>query len=249
MPMYTVKHRTLGNGVVTDIVGNYVTVHFDNAEKRFLVKGFDKFFEIYDDELKELVNQANKVVEAPKPTNYIVPGSPKCPHQHKSSAVGTAVYVEENNTNGLLGTRAQTIHFADMHQMFEIIGYIARQGRVGSFEAEVPADGRDVLFEKMFPGQTYRPIRMGDTPSGMPNKLSPQFRINFLDLTNCPQVLKTNMGQGNGGCVGRINKSGFVLMLVQQYGFRFGDRQNIADIRSIALKRGYVEDFERGLLL
>lgn len=127
------------------------------------------------------------------------------------------------------------------------LSYIASPGRVSSFEAEVPRDGRDETFESLFPGQKYRPIEMGETPSGMPNKLSPQFRINFSNLRNCPDILLKNMGKGNGpSCIGRINKSKFVIDLVQNYGFRFGSEQNISDIRSIAEKRGFLEEFENG---
>ena len=98
----------------------------------------------------------------------------------------------------------------------------------------------------MFPNQTYRPIELGYTPSGMPNKMSPQFRVNFGDLSNCPEVLKSNMGKGNGACVGRINKSKFVLTIVQRYGFRFGDLQDAAAIRKNAVDRGFAEAFDRG---
>ena len=88
---------------------------------------------------------------------------------------------------------------------------------------------------------------MGETPSGMPNKLSPQFRINFADLRNCPEILLKNMGKGNGpSCVGRINKSRFVIDLVQNYGFRFGNVQDISGIRAIAERRGFLTEFERG---
>jgi hypothetical protein len=87
---------------------------------------------------------------------------------------------------------------------------------------------------------------MGYTPSGMPNKVSSQFRINFIDLRNCPTTLKINMGKGNGGCVGRINKSKFVLDLVEHYGFRFGDRQDVDCIRAVARKCGYLKEFEKG---
>lgn len=120
--------------------------------------------------------------------------------------------------------------------MFEIVGvgYMARPGRVNSIEAEVPKDGRDDDFDRMFPGQTYRPIELGDTLSGLPNKLSPQFRINLGNLSNCPYALKNNMGKGNGSCVGLINKSRFVIVIVRNYGFRFGDWQDRIAIRNIA---------------
>ena len=54
------------------------------------------------------------------------------------------------------------------------------------------------------------------------------------------------MGAGNASCVGRINKSKFVLTLVERYGFRFGDTQNTNEIRKLAIDRGYQAEFERG---
>ena len=106
----------------------------------------------------------------------------------------------------LVGPRAESISMS-CEQWFEVVGYMARPGRVSSFEAEIPKDGRDKVFENLFPGQVYRPIELGDTPSGLPNKLGAQFRINFASLDNCPAVLNDSIRAGNGGCVGRINKS------------------------------------------
>ncbi len=105
----------------------------------------------------------------------------------------------------LVGPRAESISMS-CEQWFEVVGYMARPGRVSSFEAEIPKDGRDKVFENLFPGQVYRPIELGDTPSGLPNKLGAQFRINFASLDNCPAVLNDSIRAGNGGCVGRINK-------------------------------------------
>ena len=98
----------------------------------------------------------------------------------------------------------------------------------------------------MFPKQTYRPIATGDTPCGLPNKISPQFRINFSDISNCSSVLAGHLCKGNAFCVARINRSRFVIDMVQNYGFRFGSSQNINNIRSIAEKRGCRETFEKG---
>lgn len=148
----------------------------------------------------------------------------------------------------LVGPKAESISMS-CSQMFEAIGYMAKPGRVSSFEAEIPKDGRDKMFENLFPGQTYRPIELGETPSGLPNKLGPQFRINFSSLNNCPAVLRANMRVGNGSCVGRINKSRFVVDLVQFYGFRFGKNQDVPAIRKIAEDNGYLEEFEKGYSL
>lgn len=150
------------------------------------------------------------------------------------------------SVNPLLGPRSKSIAIASQNEMFEIVGYLAAPGRILSIEAEVPTDGRDKLFEEMFPGQTYRPIELGDTPSGMPNKLSPQFRLNLSNIRNCPPSLKAAVGVGTGSCVGRINRSKFVMDLVQNYGFKFGARQSTTLARGIAEQKGYLADFERG---
>ena len=102
-----------------------------------------------------------------------------------------------------------------------------------------------IVFSLLF----YRPIELGDTPSGLPNKLGAQFRINFASLDNCPAVLNDSIRAGNGGCVGRINKSRFVVDLVQFYGFHFGRHQDVATIRKIAEDNGYLEEFEKGYAL
>ena len=251
MAMYSVKHRTYGKGYVVKIRNGYATVKFGSTEKLFAIKGFGKYFEIFDADFQKIVDQANEEadtmqVHSSKTENTGFSAShntakPIKAYYDSSSSVGSA--------GSLLGPRSQTIPIASENQMFEIVGYMARPGRISSIEAEVPMDGRDELFERLFPGQTYRPITMGDTPSGMPNKLGPQFRINFADLRNCPQVLKSNMGAGNASCIGRINKSRFVLTVVQKYGFQFGKWQDTNKIRSIAAEKGYLEEFERGYSL
>lgn len=239
MSVYRVKHRVFGDGIVTSIDNGQIKVKFETAEKTFLVKGFDKFFTILDTELQNVVDEANKeIVVTTPPTIATRPA--------RTIQPTTMVSSQGRAASSLLGPRSQTIAVKNEHQMYELVGYMARPGRIGSIEAEVPMDGRDDVFEELFPGQTYRPITMGDTPSGMPNKLSPQFRINFSSLRNCPQLLRDNMGAGNSSCVGRINKSKFVLTLVERYGFKFGDTQNTSEIRKLAIDRGYQADFERG---
>lgn len=239
MSTYKVKHRSFGDGIVTSIDNGQIKVKFETAEKTFLVKEFDKFFIIFDAELQTIVDEANKEV---------VLNTPPTAATHPAQAIQpTKMFSSQGRAaSSLLGPRSQTIAVRNEQQMYELVGYMARPGRIGSIEAEVPMDGRDDIFEELFPGQTYRPITMGDTPSGMPNKLSPQFRINFSSLRNCPQILRDNMGAGNGSCVGRINKSKFVLTLVERYGFRFGDIQNTSEIRKLAIDRGYQAEFERG---
>ena len=242
--MYTVKHRTIGFGKVTSVNDSIIEVDFSGDIKKFqFPKAFENFLTTDDEELLLLIEKkkaevAKKAVVKPLVTTPSREGV-------GTKRVYTMPY-EGNVSSPLVGDRAQTIPVRSMDEMFELVGYMARPGRISSIEAEVPKDGRDKTFERMFPGQTYRPIEMGDTPSGLPNKLSPQFRINFGDLRNCPDVLRKNMGKGNGSCVGRINKSKFVIDIVQNYGFRFGSYQNVDEIKEIARKKCFTEAFERG---
>lgn len=243
-----VRHKAFGQGNVIKIEAGFIEVQFGSQMKKFqFPQAFGAFLDTQDAELLKKISEAKAaaVPAAPKPS-MPVHSSSKVSTAPKSTVQRYSSYANWDISNPLVGERAQTIPVASEEEMFEIIGYMARPGRVNSIEAEVPKDGRDAVFEKMFPGQTYRPIELGHTPSGMPNKLSPQFRINFGNLSNCPNVLKANMGKGNGSCVGRINKSKFVILIVQKYGFRFGDWQDRAAIREIAVKKGFADAFDRG---
>ena len=244
-----VKHRVYGNGIVKHLDLDYIIITFEGQDKKFqFPQAFDKFLSTEDSVLISEINDAKKRVNTNNVTQTMnqigIPSS-----QGKRSNPSTKQFVRHTNfgvNNLLIGVRAQGIDIYSEEEMFEIVGYMAAPGRINSIEAEVPRDGRDIVFESLFPDQKYRPIEMGDTPSGLPNKLSPQFRINFGNLRNCPAVLIQNMGKGNAACIGRINKSRFVIQIVQEYGFRFGEYQNVDVIRSIAKRRGFLDAFERG---
>lgn len=245
----TLKHIAFGEGKVTTITDNKIYAKFGEEEKVFkFPDAFERFLSTADPELTELVNasllkKANEkkdndkkaTVVTDKKTATRVDYSYKSTKRHNSSI-----------SNSLLGPRSQGIDVDSEYEMFILVGYMAKPNRISSIEAEVPKDGRDLTFEKMFPGQKYRPIELGNTPSGMPNKLSPQFRINFVNLDNCPAKLKANMGKGNAGCAGRINKSKFVLELVMNYGFTFGEHQDIEFIKRNAENKGYIDAYYEG---
>lgn len=244
-----VKHRVYGDGIVKHLDSDYIIITFEGQDKKFqFPQAFEKFLSTEDSELISKINTAKKRVNTINVTQTM--NQIEAPFsQVKRSVSTTKQYFEHTNlgsNNPLIGARAQGIDIYSEEEMFEIIGYMATPGRINSIEAEVPKDGRDTVFESLFPGQKYRLIEMGDTPSGLPNKLSPQFRINFGNLRNCPAVLEQNMGKGNSACIGRINKSKFVIKIVQEYGFRFGEYQDVNVIRSIAKERGFLEAFERG---
>lgn len=241
-----VLHKAYGEGVVTGINGDYISVQFSNGtEKDFQLAGFDKFFSFEDKELAEKVETATK--EKTKSTINSFSGQHGRTVEIRRTVPKRESSVYQSDISSmLLGPRSETIYVKNDSQMFELVGYIAAPGRVKSFEAEVPKDGRDKIFEEHFPGQIYRPIELGYTPSGMPNKVAPQFRINFMNTDNCPEALKTCLRAGNSSCVARINRSRFVLTLVQHYGFQFGDYQNIETIRNIAVSKGHLDDFNKG---
>lgn len=246
--MSKVKHKVFGEGTVKSVTDGYIEIDFNGEIKKFVFpKAFEGFLTTDDEELLQKIASAKEKAdqEAKAAAQKRVVATPISTVSSVRPQSFSRSY-SHDISHPLVGERAQTIAVSSEDEMFELVGYMASPNRVSSFEAEVPKDGRDETFEKLFPGQTYRPIEMGDTPSGMPNKLSPQFRINFSDLSNCPERLLSNMGKGTGSCVGRINKSKFVIDLVKNYGFRFGDWQDVSAIRAIAQKRGYIEAFERG---
>lgn len=243
---YRVKHKSYGEGTVKSIRDGIIEVEFGNQLKKFqFPKAFGPFLATDDPELMEKVRIAKESLEEEKKKAAHDPVR-QTNHGHAEGKRSDYHMGNQNAMSLLLGDRAKTIYVGSDAEMFELVGYMAAPGRVSSFEAEVPKDGRDKAFESLFPGQIYRPITMGDTPSGLPNKMGPQFRINFADVSNCPDALKNNMGQGNGSCVGRINKSRFVLDLVLNYGFQFGSYQNTSQIKAIAKQRGYLKEFEKG---
>lgn len=237
MSEHAFNHKLYGKGIVTEFFRDCIVARFGQLSKvlpRNLMIGM---VDTNDPYLVEWIN--NKVDSLP-----LYGATNESPKSHKPIK---RRYMPTTSSR-LVGPRAESIPMS-CEQWFEVVGYMARPGRVNSFEAEVPKDGRDKAFENLFPGQIYRPIELGDTPSGLPNKLGPQFRINFASLNNCPAVLRANVRAGNGGCVGRINKSRFVVDLVQFYGFRFGRHQDVAAIRKIAEDNGYLEEFEKGYSL
>lgn len=239
-----VQHVSFGNGIITEFSAKKIRVKFESDEKTFVFPdAFERFISTDDNILLEAIeiskaSSMKAVSDSIHLTNDQVTINEKKEQHMQVNRHGVS--------NSLLGPRSQSIDISSEYEMFEIVGYMANPSRVSSIEAEVPKDGRNELFEKMFPGQKYRPIELGYTPSGMPNKVSPQFRINFKSLTNCPEKLKAHMGKGNGSCVGRINKSKFVIEIVQNYGFRFGEIQDIEFIKKNAEKKGYLDAYIKG---
>lgn len=247
--MSTIRHKVFGEGIVKTVDNGYIEIDFNGQMKKFLFpKAFEEILTTEDEDLLQKLTEAKgntaQDAKAAAEKKSVIPSSIITSSSRNSRSYKGSFTHSINHP--LIGERAQTIAVRSEEEMFELVGYMVSPYRVSSVEAEVPKDGRDAIFEEIFPGQIYRPIKLGETPSGMSKKFSPQFRINFSNLRNCPEILLRNMGKGTGSCVGRINKSKFVIDLVQNYGFRFGEMQDVSAIRNIAQKRGFIDAFEQG---
>lgn len=128
-----------------------------------------------------------------------------------------------------------------------ILGYLCTPGRIGLIEAQIPEE-KAFMFEREFPYEEYYPITQGETTGGHPMKRGHQLRIYFNNINNCPNVLLPFLGEGNTSYVRRINKGKFVERIVRDYGFHFGEYQNVTAIRAIVshLHPVNLVDFDRG---
>lgn len=240
-----VKHKKFGNGTVASIYGNFIEVRFGNDLKKFMFpNAFDNnMLETDDPALQAKVEQALKAVgkqyhakEITKPTVATPPAN--------SKAIVNRI---QAFTSSFIGARSGFIDFKNDDELFEVVGYLAKPGRLAGIWAEIPNDGREADFKRMFPGQTYMPISQTTTSGGLAAKFAPQFRINLANKNNCPAILAPAIGKGLGAAVvGRINKSKFVVQLVHFFGFQFGNQQNLTQIRNAVSNFGYMDAFNRG---
>lgn len=147
---------------------------------------------------------------------------------------------------GILGSRALDIDVCD-EDLCTILGYLLSPGRVGLIEAQIPED-RIGEFRREYPGQVYYPITQGYTSGGNTMKQGCQFRIYFNNISNCPPVLKGFLGQGTGNYVKRINKGKFIEKIIENYGFRFGEIQDVNMIRNNVINKfpKHIAAFEAG---
>ena len=239
-----VKHKTFGEGKYVSIYGNYIEIQFSNGLKKFMFpNAFDNNMLETDEpwlinKIREALNAVGKQYHAPQ-TVLSVPS----PRPNSKDVVRKI----QAFSSSFIGERSGSIDFKSDDELFEVVGYLAKPGRLAGIWAEIPNDDREADFKRLFPGQPYMPITMNITPSGRPSKFSPQFRINLGDMTNCPAILKPAIGKGLGkAIVGRINKSKFVVQLVHYFGFQFGDTQNVSTIKNIVTGYGYTKAFNRG---
>mgnify|MGYP006935962054 CR=1 FL=1 len=241
-----VKHRKYGEGKCVNIDGQYIEVQFSTGIKKFL------FPYAFDNNALETDSPwlANKIHQAHQADceQHLAPQSgltirTKTPSPNSKDIVKKI----QAFSSSFIGARSGFIDFNSDDELFEVVGYLAKPGRLASIWAEIPSDYREVDFKRLFPGHPYLPITMTTTPSGQPSKFSPQLRINLANITNCPAILKPAIGMGLGNSiVGRINKSKFVVQLVHFFGFQFGDMQDVSAIRNKVAEYGYTKAFDRG---
>lgn len=146
----------------------------------------------------------------------------------------------------LLSSRALDID-VNIADFCLILGYLCAPGRVGLIEAQIPQE-KAFAFEREFPNEEYYPITQGKTLGGHTMKRSHQLRIYFNNINNCPAALSPFLGKGNASYVKRINKGKFVEKIVKNYGFQFGEYQDVSAIRAIVarLHPANIADFDRG---
>ena len=241
-----VKHKKFGEGKYFNIYGQYIEVQFSEGIKKFMFPdAFDNnMLETDSPWLINKIRQAHQAVGKQYNTIKVDLTTPATPTFANSKDIVRKI---QAFSSSIIGARSGFIDFSSDDELFEVVGYLAKPGRIVGIWAEIPSDYREDDFKRLFPGQHYLPITMTTTSGGLPSKFSPQFRINLGDLTNCPAILKPAIGKGLGtSIVGRINKSKFVVQLVHFFGFQFGDSQNITAIKNKVAEYGYSKAFNRG---
>lgn len=241
-----VKHKKFGDGKYCSIYGQYIEIQFSDGLKKFLFpNAFDNNVLETDDswlinKVRQALNASGKQYHAPQTGNTV----PKTTAPANSRDIVQKIQAFKSS---FIGDRSGYIDFNSDDEFFEVVGYLAKPGRIVDIWAEIPNDHREADFKRLFPRQPYLPITMTTTSGGLPSKFSPQFRINLGDKSNCPEILKPAIGKGLGkAIVGRINKSKFVVQLVHYFGFQFGATQDVSAIKKIVTGYGYTEAFNRG---
>lgn len=137
------------------------------------------------------------------------------------------------------------IQWPSEKEKYEAIGYLSKPGVVGCIEATVPADLLD-KFEKEYDGK-YTSEFPYITKAG--SKFGYQFRIYLNDVEGCLEFLEKQLDEKYGN---RINDTGFIRELVEDYGFIFSHKQNSTgmiwdQINDSKSKNENREAFKKGL--
>lgn len=241
-----VKHKKFGEGKYVSIYGHYIEIQFSDGIKKFMFpNAFDNnMLETDDPWLINKIRQAFGAVGKQYHATQTGITITKTTASQKSKVVVNKI---QAFSSSFIGARSGFIDFNSDEELFEVVGYLAKPGRLAGIWAEIPNDDREDDFKRLFPGQQYMPITMTTTSGGLPSKFSPQFRINLGDISNCPAILEPVIGKGLGSSVvGRINKSKFVVQLVHFFGFQFGSTQNVSAIKKMVAEYGYTKAFNRG---
>lgn len=238
-----VLHSKYGSGEIVKVEDSHIVVRFGNEVKEFIFPdSIGTFLKTDDDELiafAKIKKEEKAFAMAVKKAEEKKIEEDRILKRHAASD-----YTGDFETP-LLGKKSLDIEFKNKKDFFEALGYLAKPGVIAYYQAEVPDDGKDDLFEKLFPNQEFRRIYVNSGVDGHATKQGCQFRINLSTTKNCPDSLKPHLGTPSGNWVGRINRSKFSLKLVQKYGFRFGYKQNYEDIYS-KIPEEFKNDFTRG---
>lgn len=241
-----VKHKKFGKGKYINILGHYIEIQFSEGLKKIMFpNAFDNNILETDDPW--LINKIHQALQTVSKQNHALQTSLNVPTKRNLANSKDVVRKIQTFSSSFIGDRSRFIDFNSDDELFEVVGYLAKQGRLAGIWAEIPSDDREADFNRLFPGQPYMPITMTTTPSGRPSKFSPQFRINLADIKNCPAILIPAIGKGLGtSIVERINKSKFVVQLVHFFGFQFGNTQDVSAIKNKVEEYGYTKAFNRG---
>lgn len=119
---------------------------------------------------------------------------------------------------------------------YEAIGFLARRGVVQNIEANVPTKFVE-RFKNRFRGKhtSNQPYDVGGKKGGE------QYRITLNHLNGCPEFLKK---QVDGITKARINATGFIRELVDDYGFIFSCAEQNGDLISSIVKEKGEDKYE-----
>lgn len=247
-----VSHSAFGNGTITKLEDGYMEISFPKGDKKFVFPdSIGTFIKTDDAELLAYAKEQKDRKDFEKAAQAAAQKAAAEEKQRQQQLERQSMKKKPDYTytgdfeTPLLGRRSLDIEFKTKEDFYEALGYLAKPGIIAYYQAEVPDDGKDALFEKLFPDQEFRVISVNSGSGGQATKQGCQFRINLSSIKNCPDSLKPHLGTAAGAWVGRINRSRFALKLVQKHGFRFGYSQNYNDIYS-KVPEQYQKSFLKG---
>ena len=239
----SVKHITWGKGVIKSLSDGYITIDFNGSEKTLVFPdSFGKFLNTDDNTLIEYAKN-----ERIKKEDKIAKQKEEEAAKLKEKLAQNKVVVkgdESDYETPLLGKKSGDILFPTDEDFYESIGYLTKPGRIAFYQAEIPED-RESQFKKLFPDQEYKVIKTSYGADGRITKQGCQIRINLSSIENCPECLLNHINVKENSWAGRINRSKFVLRLVQYNGFCFGHHQDYDKIYMLVPDK-YKSAFEKG---